>query len=232
MNMSSFPPGRVTDLLESKLKGAAVTCQTAFEIVPVDFVHQNNPFQAHIFVCQFTGTVNGQEYAFRKCYSRGCPHNLCPHVSQAVMIANRYLQRDYHKLDEVGIPVDKRLFSLDEMMVKFEDSHDEPGTPRTIHDIIRVAKEGQKFIVEPSLERVSAVEHFANQARQTLFLMVNFAVTDSEKISRYERCLACYPVDAEKREIQQKIAIANDRLRLLYDAFEAASITHSKRFFE
>ena len=97
------PPRRVTDLLEHKRHGATVTCQTAFEILPVDFQHRANPFRAHIFLCLFYGDIDGTAYAFRKCYARGCPNNLCPHVSQAVLIANRYLQRDYRKLKAAGI---------------------------------------------------------------------------------------------------------------------------------
>ena len=78
-------------------------CRTAFEILPVDFQHRANPFSAHIFLCLYYGAIDGVTYAFRKCYARGCPNNLCPHVSQAVLIANRYLQRDYHKLKSAGL---------------------------------------------------------------------------------------------------------------------------------
>jgi hypothetical protein len=56
----------------------------------------------------------GRIYAFRKCYARGCPNNLCPHVSQAVMIANRYLQRDYRRMEDAGLKVEKNLFTLED----------------------------------------------------------------------------------------------------------------------
>ncbi len=96
------PPGRIADLVGLKEKGSMVTCQTNFDILPVDFAHRDNPFQAFIFLCRYKGAIDGEEYEFRKCYARGCPHNLCPHVSQAVVIANRYLQKDYHLLEEAG----------------------------------------------------------------------------------------------------------------------------------
>ncbi len=117
------PPNRITDLVAFKEQGFEVVCNPSFEILPVDFAHRDNQFQAFIFLCRFTGTIDRQEYMFRKCYARGCPHNLCPHVSQAVMIANRYLQRDYRRLEEGGIEIEKRLFSLEDMMVKYEDVH-------------------------------------------------------------------------------------------------------------
>jgi len=157
-----YPPCRITDLVELKKQGANVTCQATFEILPVEFAYHDNPFRAHIFLCMFNGTVNGEAYSFRKCYCRGCPNNLCPHVSQAVMIANRYLQRDYHRLEQVGIAVDKRLFSLEEMTVKYEDLHEDPDQPMTIHDLIAAAKHDRSINVEPALEWVSAVENFAN----------------------------------------------------------------------
>jgi hypothetical protein len=228
---SHYPPCRITDLVELKKQGADVTCQTRFEILPVDFAHRDNPFRAHIFVCVFNGTVNGEKYAFRKCYSRGCPHNLCPHVSKAVMIANRYLQRDYHKLDQIGIKVDGRLFSLEEMTVKFEDLHEDSAQVVTLHDLIAAVKEGHGVSIEPVLETVSAVEHFANEENRMIFLMADFQIDCRGKITRYERCLACYPVEAEDEERLKKITIANQRLKLLYEEFEQAAIIYEKRYF-
>jgi hypothetical protein len=226
-----YPPCRITDLVELKKQGADVTCQATFEIQPVEFAYHDNPYRAHIFLCMFNGTVNGEAYSFRKCYCRGCPNNLCPHVSQAVMIANRYLQRDYHRLDQIGIAVEQRLFSLKEMTVKYEDLHEDPAQPMTLHDLIAIVKAGQAIRVEPSLEWVSAVEHFANQRCKTIFLMANFHIDCMGKITRYERCLACYPVEADHEERQKKITIANQRLQLLYKEFEQAEIQYAKRYF-
>ncbi len=226
-----FPPARVTDLVELRKQGAEVTCNTTFEILPVEFAYRNNPFHAHVFICHFSGTVDGKEYAFRKCYSRGCPDNLCPHVSQAVLIANRYLQRDYHRLAQGGIPVDNRLFSLEEMTVKFETLHADAASPMTLHDWIATVGDGQAYRVEPALEWVSAVEHFANHDTQTIFLMANFLTECRCKMIRYERCLACYPVEADHEERRNKILMANQRLKLLYEELDRAGIECSKRYY-
>ena len=193
----NFPPHRVTDLIAFKQCGSWVTCRVSFEILPVDFSHRNNPFQAYIFLSRYTGDVDGQEYRFRKCYARGCPHNLCPHVSQAVMIANRYLQRDYRRLEEGGIEIEKDLFTLQAMMVKYDDTHDEYGAVMTIDDYINLAREGNDVSIEMNLEYVPAVEHFASYKNSQTFLMIDFAITSLGKTSHIERCLACYP---EKRE--------------------------------
>jgi len=45
----SIRPNRITDLVTFTMQGASVTCQTDFEILPVDFQHRDNPFQAFIF---------------------------------------------------------------------------------------------------------------------------------------------------------------------------------------
>jgi hypothetical protein len=226
-----FTPSRVTDLVALKQGGSRVSCRTSFEILPVDFHHRDNPFQAYIFLCRYTGTVDNNEFAFRKCYARGCPHNLCPHVSQAVMIANRYLQRDYHKLKQAGIHLEKHLFRLEEMTVKFEGYQEEHGPTLAIHDYIHIAEEGNHVTVSVNLEFVPGAEHFANYENQMIFLMVDFAVTCLEKKHHYERCLACYPMENEALEKNEKIAIADERLKLLYDEFDAVSIRHEKRFF-
>jgi hypothetical protein len=229
---SQKSPNRITDLVALKEQGFEVVCNSSFEILPVDFAHRDNQFQAFIFLCRFSGTIDRQEYMFRKCYARGCPHNLCPHVSQAVMIANRYLKRDHRRLEEGGIEIEKQLFSLEDMMVKYEDVHEAYGAVMAIHDYINLAREGNDMFVKLRLEYVPAVEHFANYKNAQIFLMVDFAITGLGKTHKYERCLACYPQDREKEEKQEKVTIANDRLKLLYEEFDMASVKYEKRFFE
>ena len=225
-------PNRITDLVEFKGQGFDVICNPSFEILPVDFAHRDNEFQAFIFLCRFKGSIDGQEYLFRKCYARGCPHNLCPHVSQAVMIANRYLQRDYKKLEDAGVQVQKRLFTLEDMVVKFDEMTEEHGPLLAIHDYINIAREGSEVAVEMDFEFVTGVEHFANYKNQQVFLMVNFNITALGKIHQYERCLACYEAEKEQQEKLQMIKVANERLRLLYEEFDQASVKYQKRFFE
>ena len=224
-------PNRVTDLIGMKTRKLGVTCQTSFEILPVDFAHRANPFQAYIFLCRYDGTIDGKEYSFRKCYARGCPHNLCPHVSQAIMIANRYLQRDYRRLEACGIDIEKRMFTLEDMTVKFNGYHEEHGPILAIHDYINIAKEGNEVSIDILLEYVPAVEHFVNLKTKQTFLMVDFAVTGLGKTGHYERCLACYPTEREEEEKSKMVKVANERLRLLYQEFDEASITYEKRYF-
>jgi hypothetical protein len=226
------PPKRITDLIDLKKGGANLVCRTEFEILPVDFEHRDNPFRAYVFLCCYTGSIDGEEFLFRKCYARGCPHNLCPHVSQAVMIANRYLQRDYVRLKQGGIYLEEKLFTLDEMVVKFEDLKEKRGAILTIHDYIKLAKEGNSVSVEIALEYVPAVEHFANHKNPQTFLTVDFTIDCLESINYYERCLACYPTEEADGERKIAAEVANERLRLLYQEFDAVGITYEKHFFE
>jgi hypothetical protein len=227
-----FPPLRVTDLIGCKTQGAVVNADVSFEILPVDFAHRENPFQAFIFLCRFAGDIDGRDYAFRKCYARGCPHNRCPHVSQAVMIANRYLQRDYRRLAASGITMAERLFSLPEMMVKFDAAQAAYGAVMAIDDYVNLAAEGNHVSAEISLEYVPAVEHFANQKRAQVFLMVDFAMTGLGTTRHIERCLACFPEAAPQTEKMEKVAVANQRLKLIYAAFEKAAIRFDTELFQ
>jgi len=85
--------------------------------------------------------------------------------------------------------------------------------------------------VEMALEFVPGVEHFANYKNQQVFLMVDFSITLLGKTHHYERCLACYEADKEQQEKPQKIDIANERLKILYNEFDQVSIKYEKRFF-
>ena len=225
-------PSRITDLVEIKQGGATVVCQPTFEILPVNFEHRKHPFKAHIFLCRYTGTIDSQDYAFRKCYARGCPYNLCPHVSQAVMIANRYLQRDLRLLQKNGIDVESRLFSLDDMVVKFEDLHSKEDPILTIYDYIHIAQEGNDVAVEIVLEQIPAVEHFATHKNAQTFLTAKFSVQTLGKRHHCERFFACFPTHKADGEMQRAVEVANARLENLYEQFDQASVKHARCFFE
>ena len=148
------------------------------------------------------------------------------------MIANRYLNRDYRRLEEGGIAMEKRLFTLEDMMVKYDGVHEEYGALMAIHDYINLAREGNVVSIEINLEYVPAVEHFASHKNAQIFLMVDFAVTSLGQSSHIERCLACYPAEKESEKRDQAMEIGNSRLEILYGQFDEAAIRYGKQFFK
>ena len=225
------PPISVIDLILAKEKGAQIIVHNSFEINEVQFNHEKHPFQAFLFFCRFFGTVDGKEYSFRKCYSRGCPNNLCPHVSQAVMIANRYLQRDYRALEKAGVEVENKLFTLETMLTKFKEQKDQFVSTLIIDDYVNIAKEGNDISIDVSLEYLPAVENFAHHKEKRMFLAGNFTVTYMGESHICQRCLACYAINREKEEKQMALGLANNRLALIYEDFDLASIKYNKQFF-
>jgi hypothetical protein len=61
--------------------------------------------------------------------------------------------------------------------------------------------------------------------------MADFKIVCLGKSTHVERCLACYPKDKEEKK-SQTMEIANDRLKLLYEEFERASVKFGQRFFQ
>jgi len=106
------------------------------------------------------------------------------------------------------------------------------GTVMAIHDYINLAREGNDVFVKLSLEYVPAVEHFANYKNAQIFMMVDFAITSLGKTSHIERCLGCYAQEREKEEKPNMVDIANERLRLLYEEFDQASVEYEQVFFK
>lgn len=230
-NQSNLP-GRITDLIRAKETGSTVSCRPDFEIVPVEFAHREYSFHAYIFLCRYSGRIDGIEYSFRKCYARGCKHNRCLHVWQAVMIANRHLQRDYHRLEGIGIEVGRQLFNLEEMTVKFDQRERDQGPPVfDIYDFINLAKEGTEIAIEARTEYVPAVEYFEGKKNSQVFLMARFNITCLGEIRSYERCLACYPTGTDDPNRKRAAEIADARLHLLYHDFDAAAIRYRPAFF-
>ncbi|MDA3916854.1 MAG: hypothetical protein PF690_07770 [Deltaproteobacteria bacterium] len=228
-------PKRITDLIRFKNLGHNLSIDMSFEIVPVNFVHKSHEFQAYIFLCKYSGTANDKTFFFRKCYARGCPHNLCPHVSQAVLIANRYLIRDYKKLIDAGIAIKERLFTLEDMVVKYEELEQEKNADKsgilTINDYINIANEGNNVEIQIDLETIPAVEHFVNQKNEQTFLMADFTITTLGRKSQFQRCFACFQTDQEAIEKPVAMNIANERLKLLFKEFDQAKIQYQACFF-
>jgi hypothetical protein len=228
-------PKRITDLINLKEKGYDLSIDLSFEIVPVNFAHESHEFQAYIFLCKYSGSVDKKDFIFRKCYAKGCPHNLCPHVAQAVMIANRYLKRDYKKLLDAGIQVYETFFTLEDMVLKYKEldrkEDDTTGGIMTIHDYINIAKEGNSVDIQIQLEKIPAVEHFANQKNEQTYLMADFEIMTLGKKSKFQRCLACFQTDNEALEKPSAIQTANDRLKILFNEFKDAEVNFTANFF-
>ena len=226
------PPISITDLALLKQKGATIKVENTFEINEVDLVHEENPFRAFLFFSLFSGTVDGESYEFRKCYSRGCTHNLCPHVSQAVMIANRYLKRDYKTLEKSGITLEENLFSLEAMLAQFEKKRDDFVNTLILEDYIHIAKEGDKITIKVSVEKFSAVENFANTSEKRLFFAANFNVNYLGETHICHRCFSCCMTDREREDAQAATELANRRLASIYMSFDQAGIAYNRIFFE
>ena len=224
-------PIRITDLIKLKQKGAAISCAPVLDIIPIDFSHRSHHFKAFVFIGRFSGTADSEQYSFRKCYARGCHHDLCPRVSQAVMIANRFLQRDYHRLEQSGIGIERKLFTLEGSVVRLTDFKDDPRKVMIIDDYIHMAQEGNRVAVDVALEYVPAIEHFEYHQNNQTFLLADFTVTAQGETFGCQRCLGCYPTEKEQQEKPVQIGVANERLSLIYGEFDQSSIMYEKRFF-
>ncbi|MEJ2158102.1 MAG: hypothetical protein P8X96_22470 [Desulfobacteraceae bacterium] len=224
-------PRRITDLIDARATGADVRLEIAFEILPVEFQHRVHPFQAYIFLAKYAGSIDGGAFEFRKCYARGCPNNLCTHVSQAVNIANRYLQRDCHALRSGGIHIVETLFSLDDMIVKFENLTHAGPVHLSIPELTAMAKAGQSITVHIDLELIPAVEHFAHGDNAQTFLSGELTARTAVATYHCHRCFACFATDREDEEKEIAIQVANARLVLVYNEFKDSGIIHQPRYF-
>jgi hypothetical protein len=224
-------PNRISDLVSLRQTGLSVTCTSQFEMVPLEVDTSGDSVRAYIFLCRYGGTVAGEPYGFRKCYARACSDHHCANMYQAVMTAKPYAYADYHKLEQAGIVLEKRRMTLEEIVKKFEGMQETYGPTQIIHDYIDMAREGYDIEINPVLNIMSAQEYVDNYQIQRIFLMVVFDIVYHGNSHQHERCFACYSKDREPIEKKEKADIANERLKILYDEFDNASITCNKRFF-
>ena len=226
------PPISIVDLALLKQKGATVTVKNTFEINEVYLAQEENPFRAFLFFSLFSGAIDGEPYEFRKCYSRGCVHNLCPHVSQAVMVANRYLKRDYKALEKAGITLEENLFTLENMLAQFEENRDNHVATLILEDYIHIAKDGDKIDIEISLENFPAVENFANYSEKRMFFAANFHINYLGETHTCHRCFSCFTMGREGLEAQTARELANRRLVSVYREFDKVGIGYNRMLFK
>ena len=227
-----YPPIRITDLIAFKKQGENVTCDIEFGIHQVEFRTRNAPYDAYLFFCYFSGQIDGQDYKFRKCYAKGCPNNLCTHVAQAVMIANRYLQRDLAALSQAGIQVPERLFSLPEMMVGFQDAAQAQLQGEDLEHFLALANGGEKVAIQVEPEFMPAHENFEGRKEAQVFLIANFSISHQGRTSDLQRCFSCFPVQEEEAKKPLALSLARQRMGELYQQFERSGIDYQPRFFD
>ncbi len=148
------------------------------------------------------------------------------------MIANRYLQRDYRALEQAGIEVEKKLFTLENMLAQFEERRDEFVSTLILEDYINIAKGGEDISIDVSVEYVPAVENFANYKEKRMFFTGNFTVSHLGETHICQRCFACYAMEKEKEESQTAKELANRRVASVYEELDKAGIKYNKVFFE
>jgi len=231
-NQVHNPPIRVADLIAFKKQGKNVTCDIEFGIHQVEFRDRDAPYDAYLFFSYFSGKIDGQDYKFRKCYARGCPNNLCPHVAQAVMIANRYLQRDQAALAQAGIQVPELLFSLPEMMVSFQNAAQAQVKGEDLDHFLALAKEGEKVAIQVEPEFMPAHENFEGRKEAQVFLIANFSISHQGCTSDLQRCFSCFPVQEEGAKKPLALSLARQRMSELYQQFERSGVDYHPRFFD
>ena len=65
-----------------------------------------------------------------------------------LFIANRYLRRDYQRFNCAGIELDETLFTLDVMVVKFDQAEASDRAAVTIPELVDLARTGNEIAAE------------------------------------------------------------------------------------
>ena len=128
--------------------------------------------------------------------------------------------------------MDETLFTLDAMVVKFDqlEASDQPAI--TIPELVGMARAGTTISVDLDLGYMPAVEHFANKQNAQTFLSGEFTARAADKTYKAHRCFACFPTDRSVEEKPMAIRVANARLALIFQEFERAGIAHRPDFFK
>jgi hypothetical protein len=152
-------------------------------------------------------------------------------VSQAVKIANRYLLRDYHALKSGGIEVAESLFTLEDMIIKFETLREEGPVQLSVPELTAMAKSGKSITVDITLELIPAVEHFVHTEKARTYLSGEFTAKTAHETYHCHRCFACYNTDLDDEEKNAAMRVANARLELVYSEFKESGILHRATYF-
>jgi hypothetical protein len=207
----------LANLIDESAKGKKIALNTK-PIREVSRLKQEGQYiDAVILSMEYSGTVNGDHFAFKKEYSFA--YDEAEYALECLLIANNRLQMDYQRLKEAGIVVKGEFFTFQNSFLGLPGDSSLKKPALRLQDFIQLMHAGGSVSVDVTLKCPDMVVKQVDGEKKGFGRIATFEFTTVEGKTTIEKLynIGCYDdtaeAQAETREVANK-RLARDCERL------------------
>jgi len=161
-----------------------------------------------ILSMEYSGTVNGEPFVFRKDYSLA--DDEAEYALECLLIANNRLQMDYERLEKAGIAVKGEFFTFQNSFLGLPGDASLKKPALRLQNFIHLMHAGVPVSVDVTLKCPDMIVKQANGEKKGFGCMAAFEFTTAESKTTIEKLynVGCYDdtaeAQAETREVASK----------------------------
>ena len=163
-----------------------------------------------ILSMEYSGTVDGKPFAFRKDYSFA--DDDAQYALDALLIANNRLQVDYDRLKEAGIAIEHELFTFQNSFIGLNGDASVKSPAMRLQNFIHFAQTGIPISVDVQLKRPSIIVKQEDGERKGFGLVAAFTFSTGWEKTTIEKLYGTGSYDDPKKYLEELKKVANKRL--------------------
>lgn len=220
-------------MLEALMEAAASGKKVDLEGKParqvVRFEREGRQVDTVILSMEYSGTVDGKPFAFRKDYSFA--DDDAQYALDALLIANNRLQVDYDRLREAGIAIQHELFTFQNSFIGLKGDASVKSPALRLQNFIHFAQTGIPISVDVTLKRPSIIVKQEDGERKGFGLLAAFVFSTGWEKTTIEKIYATGSDDDPKKYQVELKKVANKRLERDCERLRRAGIQVDKLAF-
>jgi hypothetical protein len=200
----------LANLIDEAAKGKKIALNTKPIREVIRLKQEGQDIDSVILSMEYSGTVNGDPFAFKKEYSFA--YDEAEYALESLLIANNRLQMDYERLKEAGIVVKGEFFSFQNSFLGLPGDASLKKPALRLQDFIQLMRAGGPVSVGVTLKCPDMIVRQANGEKKGFGRMVAFEFTTGESKTTIEKLynIGCYDDTAEAQAETKEVA--NKRL--------------------
>jgi hypothetical protein len=221
--------GMLAELLEYAARGEKVDLEAKPGRKVVRFEQEGRQVDTVILYMQYSGTVMGEPFSFKKDYSFA--DDDAKYALDCLLIANNRLQVDYDRLKDAGIAVKPELFTFQNSFIGLTGDASVKSPAMRLQNFIHFANTGIPISLEVELKRSSLIVKQEDGERKGFGFVASFVFTTGWEKTTIEKIYATGSHDDTKKYQNELKKVANKRLERDCERLRRAGIKVDKLAF-
>ena len=197
-------------LIDHAAAGKKVVLQTKLLREVIKIEREGQPAETVILSVEYSGTVDGNPFAFQKNYS--FVDDSIRYALECLLIANNRLQMDYDRLKEAGIGVPGDFFTLQNSFIGLSGDASLKSPALRLQDFIHLFRAGAGVSVHVNLSHPSVSLTQGGVQKKGFGCMAGFTFTTKDGKTTVEKLYGLGSYDDPKAYQAEIKTVATKRL--------------------